>query len=547
MPVSLVILAAGMGSRMNSDLPKVLHPLAGAPLLLHAMRAGAALEPERVVVVTGHEGEKVAKAARAENPEALIAHQADQLGTAHAVAQAREALAGFSGDLVVLYGDTPFIRPETLEAMREARARHGVVVLGFDAADPARYGRLVMAGERLDRIVEFNDATDEERAITLCNSGVVCADSSTLFELIDAVGNANAKGEYYLTDIVAIARERGLSAGVVTCPEAETLGINTRAELAAAEAAFQTRARVEALDLGVTLTAPETVFFALDTVIGRDALVGPNVVFGPGVTIESGAEIRAFCHLEGCHVSRGAVVGPFARLRPGTELAEDTRVGNFVEVKNAILDEGAKVNHLSYIGDAQVGERANIGAGTITCNYDGVMKHRTEIGARAFIGSDTMLVAPVRVGADAMTASGSVITADVPDGALALARARQEVKPGLALRLMDRLRAIKADIERNLTDPGLSPRWISMRHGISPRYLRSLFSDEGTSFTDHVALRRLMLARRRLSDPAQSGVPVGRIAAEAGFGDLSWFNARFRQRFGLTPSQVRVLATGRQV
>ncbi len=444
MPVSLVILAAGMGSRMNSDLPKVLHPLAGAPLLLHAMRAGAALEPERVVVVTGHEGEKVAKAARAENPEALIAHQADQLGTAHAVAQAREALAGFSGDLVVLYGDTPFIRPETLEAMREARARHGVVVLGFDAADPARYGRLVMAGERLDRIVEFNDATDEERAITLCNSGVVCADSSTLFELIDAVGNANAKGEYYLTDIVAIARERGLSAGVVTCPEAETLGINTRAELAAAEAAFQTRARVEALDLGVTLTAPETVFFALDTVIGRDALVGPNVVFGPGVTIESGAEIRAFCHLEGCHVSRGAVVGPFARLRPGTELAEDTRVGNFVEVKNAVLDEGAKVNHLSYIGDAQVGERANIGAGTITCNYDGVMKHRTEIGARAFIGSDTMLVAPVRVGADAMTASGSVITADVPDGALALARARQEVKPGLALRLMDRLRAIKA-------------------------------------------------------------------------------------------------------
>lgn len=444
MPVSLVILAAGMGSRMNSDLPKVLHPLAGAPLLVHAMRAGAALEPERVVVVTGHEGEKVAKAARAENPEALIAHQADQLGTAHAVAQAREALAGFSGDLVVLYGDTPFIRPETLEAMREARARHGVVVLGFDAADPARYGRLVMGGDRLDRIVEFDDATDEERAITLCNSGVVCADATMLFELIDAVGKANAKGEYYLTDIVAIARERGLSAGVVTCPEAETLGINTRAELAAAEAAFQTRARAEALDLGVTLTAPETVYFALDTVIGRDALVGPNVVFGPGVTIESGAEIRAFCHLEGCHVSRGAVVGPFARLRPGTELAEDTRVGNFVEVKNAILDEGAKVNHLSYIGDAQVGERANIGAGTITCNYDGVMKHRTEIGARAFIGSDTMLVAPVRVGADAMTGSGSVITADVPDGALALARARQEVKPGLALRLMDRLRAIKA-------------------------------------------------------------------------------------------------------
>ncbi|WP_209424652.1 bifunctional UDP-N-acetylglucosamine diphosphorylase/glucosamine-1-phosphate N-acetyltransferase GlmU [Pararhodobacter sp. SW119] len=444
MPVSLVILAAGLGSRMNSDLPKVLHTLAGAPLLAHAMRAGAALGPERVVVVTGHGADQVASTARSENPDVLIAHQAGQLGTAHAVAQARTALDGFSGDVVVLYGDTPFVCVETLEAMREARARHAVVVLGFEAADPGRYGRLMMSGEQLERIVEFNDASAEERLITLCNSGVVCADSTTLFDLIDNVGNDNAKGEYYLTDIVALARKRGLSAGVVTCPESETLGINTRTELAAAEGAFQARARVEALETGVTLTAPETVFFALDTVIGRDAVIEPNVVFGPGVTIESGARIRAFCHLEGCHVSRGAVVGPYARLRPGAELAEDTRVGNFVEIKNAILDEGAKVNHLSYIGDAHVGERANVGAGTITCNYDGVMKHHTEIGARAFIGSDTMLVAPVRVGADAMTGSGSVITADVPDGALALARARQDNKSGLALRLMERLRAIKA-------------------------------------------------------------------------------------------------------
>jgi bifunctional UDP-N-acetylglucosamine pyrophosphorylase / glucosamine-1-phosphate N-acetyltransferase len=444
MPVSLVILAAGLGSRMNSDLPKVLHPLAGAPLLSHAMRAGATLEPERVVVVTGHGGERVARAARAENPEALIAHQAEQLGTAHAVAQAREALDGFAGDVVVLYGDTPFIRPETLEAMFEARAQHAIVVLGFEAADPGRYGRLVLEGDRLERIVEYNDATDEERSITLCNSGVICADSDQLLDLVAGVGNDNAKGEYYLTDIVALARDRGLSTGVVTCAEAETLGINTRAELAAAEATFQARARAAALDDGVTLTAPESVFFALDTAIGRDAVVGPNVVFGPGVTVESGAEIRAFCHLEGCHVSRGAVVGPFARLRPGAELAEDARVGNFVEIKNAILDEGAKVNHLSYIGDAHVGERANVGAGTVTCNYDGVMKHRTEIGARAFIGSDTMLVAPVRVGADAVTGSGSVITEDVPDGALGIARARQETKPGLALRLMERLRAVKA-------------------------------------------------------------------------------------------------------
>jgi len=443
MPVSLVILAAGLGSRMNSDLPKVLHPLAGAPLLAHAMRAGAELEPDRVVVVTGHGGERVASAARAENPEARIAHQAEQLGTAHAVAQARPALADFSGDIVVLYGDTPFIRPETLAAMLEARERHAICVLGFEARDPGRYGRLVMSGDRLDRIVEHADATDEERAIRLCNSGVLCADSTLLFDLIGAVGNANAKGEYYLTDIVAIAHARSLSTGVVTCPEAETLGINTRAELAAAETAFQARARAEALGNGVTMTAPETVFLALDTVIGRDAVIGPNVVFGPGVTVESGAEILAFCHLEGCHISRGAVVGPFARLRPGAELAEDVRVGNFVEVKNAILDEGAKVNHLSYIGDAHVGERANVGAGTVTCNYDGVMKHRTEIGARAFIGSDTMLVAPVRVGADAMTGSGSVISEDVPDGALAIGRARQEVKPGLALRLMARLRAAR--------------------------------------------------------------------------------------------------------
>ena len=444
MSVSLVILAAGLGSRMNSELPKVLHRIAGAPLLAHAMRAGATLEPERVVVVTGHEAAKVAQAARIENPDALISHQAEQLGTAHAVAQARAALEGYSGDVVILYGDTPFIRPETLEAMLEARARHAIVILGFDAADPGRYGRLVMAGDRLDRIVEYNDANDQERAITLCNSGVICTSAEQLFELIDAVDNKNAKGEYYLTDIVAIARDRGLSAGVVTCSEAETLGINTRAELAAAEATFQARTRAEALENGVTLTAPETVFFALDTIIGRDAIIGPNVVFGPGVTVESGAEIRAFCDLEGCHVSRGAVVGPFARLRPGTELAEDVRVGNFVEVKNAILDEGAKVNHLTYIGDAHVGEHANIGAGTVTCNYDGVMKHRTEIGAHAFIGSDTMLVAPVRVGANAVTGTGSVITEDIPDGALGIARARQETKPGLGLRLMERLRAIKA-------------------------------------------------------------------------------------------------------
>ena len=444
MSVSLVILAAGQGTRMNSDLPKVLHHVAGAPLLHHAMQAGQALGPDRVVVVAGHGAEAVGKAARAFDEGCTIVVQEEQLGTAHAVAQAAPVLTDATGDTVVLYGDTPFIQPATLEAMQEARARHAVVVLGFEARDPGRYGRLIADGDRLERIVEFKDATDAERAITLCNSGVICADTQTLFSLVAEVGNQNAAGEYYLTDIVELARARGLSAGVVTCPEAETMGVNTRAQLAEAEAAFQARARAEALENGITLTAPETVFFALDTVVGRDAIIGANVVFGPGVTIESGAEILPFCHLTGCHVSRGATVGPFARLRPGAELAEDVHVGNFVEIKNAILDEGVKVGHLTYLGDADVGEHTNIGAGTITCNYDGVNKHRTRIGKRAFIGSDTMLVAPVSVGDGAMTGSGSTITEDVPPEAVALGRARQVTKPGLAPKLFEMYKAIKA-------------------------------------------------------------------------------------------------------
>lgn len=444
MTTALIVLAAGMGTRMNSDLPKVLHPVAGAPLLIHAMKSGAVLEPAQTIIVAGHGADAVTKVAQDWDEGAQIVLQSEQKGTAHAVDMARNALAGFDGDVIVLYGDTPFIRPETLQAMQSARAAHDVVVLGFQAADPGRYGRLVMAGDTLDRIVEFKDATEDERAITLCNSGVIAADATTLFDLIAQVGNDNASGEYYLTDVIALARAAGLSATAVTCDQAETLGVNSRAELAGAEAAFQARARAQALEDGVTLIAPDTVHFAHDTVLGRDALVEPNVVFGPGVTVETGATIRAFSHLEGCHVSRGAVVGPYARLRPGAELAEDVRVGNFVEIKNAVLDEGAKVNHLSYIGDAHVGAGANIGAGTITCNYDGVMKHHTKIGAGAFIGSNTMLVAPVQVGAGAMTASGSVITRDVGDDALALARAPQVEKPGMAARLFEMLRAKKA-------------------------------------------------------------------------------------------------------
>ena len=443
MATALIILGAGMGTRMNSDLPKVLHPIAGAPMLVHAMQSGAALDPARTVIVAGHGAEAVEKAAKGFDPDAIIVIQSEQLGTAHAVAQAKEALAGFDGDAIVLYGDTPFIRPETLEAMAAARARHDVVVLGFEAADPARYGRLIMSGDKLARIVEYKDATKTERAVTLCNSGVVAADARTLFDLIDAVGNDNAAGEFYFTDIVGIANSRGLSATVVTCNEAETLGVNSRAELATAEALFQAEARQTAMEDGVTLTAPETVYFAYDTVIGRDSIVEPNVVFGPGVTVESGATIRAFSHLEGCHVSRGAVIGPYARLRSGAELAVNVKVGNFVEIKNAVLDEGAKVNHLSYIGDASIGAGSNIGAGTITCNYDGVFKHQTTIGADVFIGSNTMLVAPVTVGDGAMTGSGSVITRDVPAGDLAVARARQENKAGFANRLFTELRAKK--------------------------------------------------------------------------------------------------------
>lgn len=433
-----------MGTRMNSELPKVLHPIGGAPMLVHAMRAGAALSPEKTVIVAGHGAEAVSRAALAYDPEAQTVLQVEQLGTAHAVAQAGDALTGFDGDAIVLYGDTPFISAETLEAMAKARTSHDIVVLGFEAADAGRYGRLVTQGDVLERIVEFKDATDEERSIKLCNSGVISAKSSMLFDLIEAVKNDNASGEYYLTDIIGIARAKGLSATVVRCDEAETLGINSRAELIAAEADFQARARAAAIEDGVTLLAPETVFFAYDTYLGRDAIIEQNVVFGPNVTVETGATIRAFSHLEGCHVSRGATVGPYARLRPGAELQENVHVGNFVEIKNAILAEGAKANHLTYIGDADIGARTNIGAGTITCNYDGVFKHRTTIGADAFIGSNTMLVAPVTVGDQAMTATGTVVTKNIPNGDLAVGRARQENKTGLAVKMFEKLKAVKA-------------------------------------------------------------------------------------------------------
>ena len=445
MPTHLVLLAAGQGTRMKSGRPKVLHEIAGLPMFAHALRSAGALSPDRRVIVVGHGGAAVEAAARAIDPDVSAVTQSEQLGTGHAVLQAKPVLDGAGGDTVVLYADTPFIRPDTLQRMQDAR-RGGadVVVLGFRAADPAKYGRLILSGDRLDRIVEWKDASNEERALNLCNSGVIMADTALLFELLAEVRNDNSAGEYYLTDVVGLARARGLTAAAVICEEAETLGVNSRADLAAAEAAFQARMRAEMMASGVTLVAPDTVYLAHDTSLGQDVFVEPNVFFGPAVTVEAGATIRAFSHLEACRVGAGAVVGPFARIRPGSDLGDGARVGNFCEVKNATLGENAKVNHLSYIGDASVGAGTNIGAGTVTCNYDGVSKHRTEIGDGVFIGSNTMLVAPVRVGDGAMTATSTTVTADIPAEALAIGRAKQENKPGFAARLRNKLRAAKA-------------------------------------------------------------------------------------------------------
>ncbi|MFV0294338.1 MAG: bifunctional UDP-N-acetylglucosamine diphosphorylase/glucosamine-1-phosphate N-acetyltransferase GlmU [Paracoccus sp. (in: a-proteobacteria)] len=446
--VAVIILAAGQGSRMDSDLPKVLHKIGSVPLVGHTLAAARKLDPAHTIVVAGHGAGAVTKAVAKLDETVQITLQTEQLGTGHAVAQALPLLDSFDGRVIVLYGDTPFIGEDTLAALVAHKA--DVVVLGFEAADPGRYGRLVTTSDgTLEKIVEFKDADAATRAIRLSNSGVMAADAALLREFIGNLGNDNAAGEYYLTDIPGLARSAGYHAAVVTCAESETLGINTRTELAGAEAVFQARCRAEVLANGVTLTAPETVFFALDTHIGRDAIIGPNVIFGPGVTIESGAEVLGFCHLEGCHVSTGATVGPFARLRPGAELGGNVHVGNFVEIKNAVLDEGVKAGHLTYLGDAHIGEHTNIGAGTVTCNYDGVMKHRTEIGRNAFIGSDTMLVAPVSIGDNAMTASGSVITQDIPTDALGLGRARQANKPGLARRIMQTLREQKAKRDKS--------------------------------------------------------------------------------------------------
>ena len=425
MDATAVVLAAGMGTRMRSALPKALHPIAGRPMLRHLIDAAAPVFA-RIVVVVGPGMEALAAAAA---PHPVVVQQ-DRLGTAHAARQA-EALFG-AGEVAVLYADNPLIRAETLRRLRDRRAQGdaGLALLAFRAADPGAYGRVILEGDYVARIVEAADASAAERAETLCNAGALIGPAADLRRWLGLVRADNARGEYYLTDVVALARAEGVRVAAVEADAAELAGINSRAELAAAEAVVQGRLRAAAMAGGATLTDPASVFLSADTLLEADVTIGPNVVFGPGVRVETGAEIRAFCHLEGCVVGRGAIVGPFARLRPATVVGAGAHVGNFVELKAVALGAGAKANHLTYLGDATVGAGANIGAGTITCNYDGAAKHRSEIGAGAFIGSDTALVAPVRVGAGAVTGAGSVITEDVPDGALALGRARQVVKPG---------------------------------------------------------------------------------------------------------------------
>ncbi len=431
--VACVILAAGKGTRMKSDLPKVLHPLAGRSMIGHVLDAVATLAPARVVVVVGPGMEDVT-AAVAPVPTVI---QTRQRGTADAVRAAMPVLSGFAGDVLVLYGDTPLVTADTLARMvaaRRAATDPAVVVLGMRPSDPGAYGRLIVTDGTLDRIVEYLDATPDERAETLCNAGLMAFDGRRLPELLDQIGNANQKQEYYLTDVVEIARSRGYPCSVVEAPVDEVLGVNARTELAEAEHLMQQRLRRAAMNNGATLTDPASVFFSTDTRLGRDVTVGPGVVFAPGVTVGDRVEIRAFCHLEQVRVADGAVIGPFARLRPGTLVGPGAHIGNFVEVKNADIAAGAKVNHLTYIGDAVIGAKANIGAGTITCNYDGFAKHKTEIGAGAFIGSNASLVAPVKIGDGAIVGAGSVVTLDVEADALAVARGRQQAFPGWAAR-----------------------------------------------------------------------------------------------------------------
>ena len=428
---------------MKSATPKVMHAVAGLPILGHVIAAMRGANVERIVVVSHKEGEDIRAFAAGQGAESVI--QAEQLGTGHAAACVGAALKDFSGALGVAYGDMPLVTSETFEASFAAQTKTGMTMVGFRPKDPASYGRMILDGQgQLDRIVEFKDANSQERAVGLCNAGILAAEARSLFRWAGKLENSNKQGEYYLTDVPALAKAEGVRCAVIEAGEIEMMGVNSRAELAAAEAAMQKRLRARALANAVGMTAPETVFLSFDTILETDCQIEPYVIFGPGVTVRAGARIRAFSHLEGAEVGRGAIVGPYARLRSGTVLQDDVHVGNFVEIKNARLEKGVKANHLSYLGDARVGAGANIGAGTITCNYDGFEKHMTEIGAGAFIGSDTALVAPVKVGDGAIVGAGSVVTKDVAAGALVVTRAEQKEIPGWAEKFRTRKKSAKA-------------------------------------------------------------------------------------------------------
>lgn len=433
--IAIVVLAAGQGTRMKSATPKVLHRIGGRAMLAHVLETAAGLAPRRLCLVVGEAATAVEEAAQAIRSDVTIAVQAPPRGTGDAVAKALPALEEFQGLVIVLYADSPLVERDTLEALIKAAAGGAGAVLGFRAFDPGAYGRLIVDETGgLAAIVEAKDAAPDELEIDLCNSGVMAVDAGFLREALPQLSCDNAKNEYYLTDIVAMARKSGKSFAVIEGDEDEMLGVNSRLELAVAEEIFQDRRRVMAMDEGATLIDPSSVYFSFDTQVGRDVVIEPNVYFGPGVTIADGAHIKGFSHIEGASIASGAVVGPFARLRPGAAVGEGARIGNFVEVKTADIGAGAKVNHLSYIGDASVGARANIGAGTITCNYDGFRKYRTEIGEDAFVGSNSALVAPVTIGRGAYIGSGSVITRNVEDEALAVARGRQAEIKGWAAR-----------------------------------------------------------------------------------------------------------------
>lgn len=426
-----IVLAAGKGTRMQSSLPKVMHKVAGQPMLSHVLNAAMKAGADTISLVTSPEQEEVRNFTAEHAAIAVDSIQKEQLGTGHAVGSARETLKDYSGNIIILYGDTPLLCADTIANMESALRQNpelSLVVLGMDIENPFGYGRLIMQGDTLRGIVEEKDASDTQRAITLCNSGVMAARGDRLFDLIDALDNDNAKGEYYLTDIISIASERGLKCGVMHGDIEELSGVNSRGQLAEAEYVMQARLREQAMEAGATLIAPDTVFLSADTILGKDCIVHPHVVFGPEVVIGEGVQVKSFSHIEGTVIGDNAMIGPYARIRPGSNIGEDVKIGNFVELKKALVEKDAKISHLSYIGDAHIGEDANIGAGTITCNYDGYNKYHTEIGAGAFIGSNSALVAPVDIGAGAIIGAGSVITENIAADALGVARGRQESK-----------------------------------------------------------------------------------------------------------------------